>query len=108
MIKKTENCLYCGEKMESKTAKKKFCSDLHRVYWNRENKVPKPKSIPADENKAQESTQNKNTDNIPITDNSSIEAQIKAYEEELKRLGTGQIGKDRKKFIEAKIKSLKK
>lgn len=36
MIKKTENCLYCGEKMESKTAKKKFCSDLHRVYWNRE------------------------------------------------------------------------
>lgn len=39
MIKKTENCLYCGEKMESKTAKKKFCSDLHRVYWNRENKA---------------------------------------------------------------------
>lgn len=39
MIKKTENCLYCGEKMESKTAKKKFCSDLHRVYWNRENKT---------------------------------------------------------------------
>ena len=36
MIKKTENCLYCGEKMESKTAKKKFCSDLHRVYYNRE------------------------------------------------------------------------
>lgn len=36
MITKTENCLYCGEKMESKTAKKKFCSDLHRVYYNRE------------------------------------------------------------------------
>lgn len=36
MIKKTENCLYCGEKMESKTAKKKFCCPLHRVYWNRE------------------------------------------------------------------------
>lgn len=41
MIKKTENCLYCGEKMESKTAKKKFCSDLHRVYWNRERAYKK-------------------------------------------------------------------
>jgi len=41
MIKKTENCLYCGEKMESITAKKKFCSDLHRVYWNREQKYEK-------------------------------------------------------------------
>jgi len=41
MIKKTENCLYCGEKMESITAKKKFCCPLHRVYWNREQKVEK-------------------------------------------------------------------
>lgn len=39
MIKKTENCLYCGEKMESVTAKKKFCSNLHRVYWNREKQM---------------------------------------------------------------------
>lgn len=39
MIKKLDKCLYCGEKMESKTAKKKFCSDLHRVYWHRENDV---------------------------------------------------------------------
>ena len=39
MIKKTENCIYCGEKMESVTAKKKFCSPLHRVYWNRERKA---------------------------------------------------------------------
>jgi hypothetical protein len=38
MIQKSEKCLYFGEKMESKTAKKKFCSTLHRVYWNRENK----------------------------------------------------------------------
>jgi hypothetical protein len=36
MVKKSENCLYCGEKMDSKTAKKKFCSDQHRVYYNRE------------------------------------------------------------------------
>lgn len=46
MIKKTENCLYCGEKMESITAKKKFCSDLHRVYWNRENKLTKIVTAP--------------------------------------------------------------
>ena len=39
MIQKTENCIYCGVKMESKTAKKKFCSALHRVYWNREKKA---------------------------------------------------------------------
>lgn len=36
MIKKTENCIYCGEKMESKTAKKKFCSTKCRVYYKRE------------------------------------------------------------------------
>jgi hypothetical protein len=37
MIKKSEKCLYCGIEMESKTAKKKFCSTKCRVYWNREN-----------------------------------------------------------------------
>lgn len=36
MIKKRETCLYCGEKMESKTAKKKFCSPIHKLYWHRE------------------------------------------------------------------------
>ena len=41
MIQKRETCLYCGEKMESITAKKKFCSDLHRLYWNREQKMIK-------------------------------------------------------------------
>lgn len=38
MIKKIENCQYCGEKMESKTAKKRFCSTKCRVYFNREPK----------------------------------------------------------------------
>jgi hypothetical protein len=38
MIKKKENCEYCGEKMESKTAKKRFCSDKCRVYFSRESK----------------------------------------------------------------------
>lgn len=36
MIKKTKNCIYCGNEMESVTAKKKYCSDLCRVYFNRE------------------------------------------------------------------------
>lgn len=38
MIKKIENCIYCSQKMESVTAKKKFCSDRCRVYWNRMKK----------------------------------------------------------------------
>jgi hypothetical protein len=33
------NCLYCGKEIGFVTAKKKFCSDLHRVYWNREQKL---------------------------------------------------------------------
>ena len=36
MIKKTENCLYCGEKMESITAKKRYCSSKCKVYDYRE------------------------------------------------------------------------
>jgi len=40
--------------------------------------------------------------------NSSIEAQIKALEEELSHiLGTGQLAKDRKKFLQSKINNLK-
>jgi predicted nucleic acid-binding Zn ribbon protein len=38
MIKKIENCIYCGEKMESITAKKKYCSAKCRLYFNRERK----------------------------------------------------------------------
>ena len=37
MIKKRDKCLYCGSKMESITAKKKFCSPKCKVYWNREH-----------------------------------------------------------------------
>lgn len=36
MIKKRDTCLYCGEKMESKSAKKLFCSDKCRIYYQRE------------------------------------------------------------------------
>lgn len=44
MIKKIENCTYCGEKMDSVRASKKFCSHKCRVYWHREQ-PRKPKSI---------------------------------------------------------------
>lgn len=45
MIKKKENCEYCGEKMESITAKKRFCSQKCRVYFNREYKCSKTKTL---------------------------------------------------------------
>jgi predicted nucleic acid-binding Zn ribbon protein len=45
MIKKKENCKYCGEKMESRTAKKSFCSEKCRVYFNRESKYSKTKPL---------------------------------------------------------------
>lgn len=38
MIQKIDNCKYCNQKMESKTAKKRFCSEKCRVYFNREIK----------------------------------------------------------------------
>ena len=41
MIKKKENCEYCGEKMESITAKKRFCSEKCRVYASRVKSVLK-------------------------------------------------------------------
>jgi predicted nucleic acid-binding Zn ribbon protein len=41
MIKKKENCEYCGEKMESITAKKRFCSEKCRVYLSRLKSVLK-------------------------------------------------------------------
>lgn len=37
MIKKIENCIYCGEKMaDVKSAKRKFCNDICRIYYKRE------------------------------------------------------------------------
>ena len=35
IIEKTETCFYCGKKMESITAKKIYCSNKCRVYYNR-------------------------------------------------------------------------
>ena len=41
-FEKRSNCDYCGEKMESKYRSKRFCSDMCRVYFNRENKGNNP------------------------------------------------------------------
>lgn len=38
MIIKVSTCLYCEQEMDSITAKKRFCSDKCRVYYNRENR----------------------------------------------------------------------
>jgi hypothetical protein len=35
MKNRTPFCIYCGERMESQTSKKKFCSDKCRVYFHR-------------------------------------------------------------------------
>lgn len=37
MREKRKDCKYCGKEIEAKTTRKEFCSDLHRVYWNREH-----------------------------------------------------------------------
>jgi hypothetical protein len=59
MIKKKENCEYCGEKMESKTAKKRFCSEKCRVYYNREaNKAPVIAETPKISIKTEKTTNN--------------------------------------------------
>lgn len=47
MINRTPFCIYCNERMESETSKKKFCSDKCRVYWHR--KYPKGNVISATE-----------------------------------------------------------
>jgi tRNA(Ile2) C34 agmatinyltransferase TiaS len=43
MNNRTPNCIYCNQKMESQSSKKKFCSDKCRVYWHR--KYPKGNTI---------------------------------------------------------------
>jgi hypothetical protein len=40
---KASRCIYCNEKMQKETSKKRFCSDKCRVYWHR--KYPKGNTI---------------------------------------------------------------
>ena len=41
IIRKRETCLYCGEKMISRSANRKFCSVNHRIYYFREKNKKK-------------------------------------------------------------------
>jgi hypothetical protein len=47
MKNRTPFCIYCNERMESQTSKKKFCSDKCRVYFHR--KYPNGNVISATE-----------------------------------------------------------
>ena len=110
MIKKTANCLYCGEKMKSKTAKKKFCSDLHRVYYNREKKRGTlGLEIVIKNNKPEIVKYNRNSVlPTPDTDNSQ---KIAEYEEQLeknKSLPRTTLTDQRRNFLEREIAKLKK
>ena len=43
MKNRTPYCIFCNEKMENQTSKKRFCSDKCRVYWHRRH--PKGNTI---------------------------------------------------------------
>ena len=76
MIQKIENCKYCNQKMESKTAKKRFCSDKCRIYFNRESK-----SVPVIAQTAKNSIQTKKMINIiKITEKPYFEPVIEKIE----------------------------
>jgi hypothetical protein len=68
MIKKIENCLYCGEKMESITAKKKFCSPKCRVYFSRTiiKRGPPFKHMPPYDKIASNLEDNSKIEEIPV------------------------------------------
>jgi hypothetical protein len=70
MIKKTENCIYCGEKMESITAKKKYCSDKCKLYFNREKNIikrgPPFKNMPPYDRNSPKSEVGSKLEQIPV------------------------------------------
>jgi predicted nucleic acid-binding Zn ribbon protein len=123
MIKKRETCLYCGEKMESKSAKKLYCSDKCRIYYQREKargtlgldiaikngnveivKAERETVIPtkADIQKMIDDVQPKGLHE------KSNQTKIAEYEEELKHLGNSSVAIMRKKFLQKQIQILKK
>lgn len=132
MIEKRETCLYCGEPMESKTAKKKFCRPLHRVYWNRENKQTKQAAAlalsnhkPTDETgQAQKAgslgavlgksrhdlvfMEQKPHSPPDKIDRAGIVNKITELEAELPHLQDTQNGNARRKFVLNKIKELQR
>jgi predicted nucleic acid-binding Zn ribbon protein len=70
MIKKSETCIYCGEKMESITAKKRYCSSKCKLYYNREkNKVKRGapfKNMPPYDKSSPKSVVNSKLEQIPV------------------------------------------
>ena len=68
MIKKSETCIYCGEKMESITAKKRYCSSKCKLYYNREkNKRGAPfKNMPPYDTNSPKLANKPKTVEIPV------------------------------------------
>lgn len=68
MIKKSETCIYCGEKMESITAKKRYCSSKCKLYYNREkNKRGAPlKYMPPYDRNSPKSEVSSKLEQIPV------------------------------------------
>ena len=70
MIKKSETCIYCGEKMESITAKKRYCSSKCKLYYNREkNKVKRGapfKNMPPYDKNSPKSVVSSKLEQIPV------------------------------------------
>ena len=68
MIKKSETCIYCGEKMESITAKKRYCSSKCKLYYNREkNKRGAPfKNMPPYDRNSPKSEVSSKLEQVPV------------------------------------------
>jgi len=70
MIKKSETCIYCGEKMESITEKKRYCSSKCKLYYNREkNKVKRGapfKNMPPYDRNSPKSEVSSKLEQIPV------------------------------------------
>ena len=123
MIKKSEFCGYCEEKMDSITAKKKYCSNKCRLYAKRERdalpenrilanflSVKIPKKLPNNSIKEESKTNNKYAllNNSETISNSELEARIANYKKELEIVPDVGFGKIRRKFLNSTIEKLSK
>lgn len=45
MKERRKDCKYCGKELTEGTTRREFCSDLHRVYWNREHPKVEVKNL---------------------------------------------------------------
>lgn len=120
MIKKSEFCGYCEEKMDSITAKKKYCSNKCRLYAKRErDALPENKilakflpvkmsnKLPNNSIKEEPKTHNKYALSETVS-NSELEAKIANYKKELEIVPDVGFGKIRRKFLNSTIEKLSK